>query len=231
MTQPAPQYRFGRLTDSLDAIEPIRKYTARGGLHEQAVLFDNNGRIFSARFSGFSATLSAQVGTEGAILGVVTDSSGAVVAGAEVTVVNLGTNLTKKAVSDSQGNFEILALPRGMYSITAAFSGFKTWVVESAELTLGERKRVSPVLTVGEISDRVTVEAQAELIQTEKGSLESIVEQKRIVELPLNGRNPVELVRLIPGMRYTGQSGTRSEVICPGTGQSDRRRRWHRIPS
>ena len=67
---------------------------------------------------------------------------------------------------------------------------------------------MSPVLTVGEISDKVTVEAQAELIQTEKGSLESIVEQKRIVELPLNGRNPVELVRLIPGMRYTGQSGT-----------------------
>ncbi len=129
------------------------------------------------------------------------------VAGAEVTVVNLGTNLTKKAATDSQGNFEILALPRGTYSVTAAFTGFKTWVVESTELTLGERKRLSPVLTVGEISDKVTVEAQAELIQTEKGSLESIVEQKQIVELPLNGRNPVELVRLIPGMRYMGQGG------------------------
>ena len=83
--------------------------------------------FFLLVFLTFTVSLSAQVGTEGSILGIVTDSSGAVVAGAEVTVVNLGTNLTKKAVSDSQGNFEILALPRGTYSITAAFSGFKTW--------------------------------------------------------------------------------------------------------
>ena len=62
-----------------------------------------------------------QVGTEGGILGVVLDASGAVVAGAEVTVTNLDTNLKKQAVSDSAGNFEILALPRGPYSITATF--------------------------------------------------------------------------------------------------------------
>jgi carboxypeptidase family protein/TonB-dependent receptor-like protein len=174
--------------------------------------------VFLLAFLALSATLYAQVGTEGAILGVVTDSSGAVVAGAEVTVVNLGTNLTKKATSDSQGNFEILALPRGTYSITAAFSGFKTWVVEKTELTLGERKRVSPVLTVGEISDKVTVEATAEVIQTEKGSLESVVAQKTIVELPLNGRNPVELVRLIPGMRYLGQGGPERGITVQGLG-------------
>ena len=174
--------------------------------------------FFLLAFLALTVSLSAQVGTEGGILGVVTDSSGAVVAGAEVTVVNLGTNLTKKATTDSQGNFEILALPRGTYSITAAFTGFKTWVVENTELTLGERKRMSPVLTVGEISDKVTVEAQAELIQTEKGSLESVVEQKQIVELPLNGRNPVELVRLIPGMRYLGQGGPERGITVQGMG-------------
>jgi len=174
--------------------------------------------LFLLAFLTLTVSLSAQVGTEGSILGIVTDSSGAVVAGAEVTVVNLGTNLTKKATTDSQGNFEILALPRGTYSVTAAFTGFKTWVVESTELTLGERKRLSPVLTVGEISDKVTVEAQAELIQTEKGSLESIVEQKQIVELPLNGRNPVELVRLIPGMRYVGQGGPERGITVQGLG-------------
>ena len=174
--------------------------------------------LFLLAFLALTVSLSAQVGTEGSILGIVTDSSGAVVAGAEVTVVNLGTNLTKKAITDSQGNFEILALPRGTYSITAAFSGFKTWVVESTELTLGERKRISPVLTVGEISDKVTVEATAELIQTEKGSLESVVAQKQIVELPLNGRNPVELVRLIPGMRYLGQGGPERGITVQGMG-------------
>src|SRR5688572_20802961 len=166
----------------------------------------------------FSTSLSAQVGTEGAILGVVTDSSGAVVAGADVTVVHLDTNLTKTAVTDSNGNFEILALPRGTYSVTASLAGFKTWVVEKTDLTLGERKRLSPVLEVGQISDRITVLAQAELIQTEKGSVETVVEQKQILELPLNGRNPVELVRLIPGMRYLGQGGPERGITVQGLG-------------
>ena len=70
----------------------------------------------------WGSSLYAQVGTEGAILGVVRDSSGAVVAGAEVTVTNLDTGLKKTAVSDSAGNFEILALPRGPYSVTASFT-------------------------------------------------------------------------------------------------------------
>jgi Carboxypeptidase regulatory-like domain len=116
-----------------------------------------------------ASSAQAQVGTEGGILGVVLDASGAVVAGAEVTVTNLDTNLKKQAVSDSAGNFEILALPRGPYSVTATFAGFKTWTLERTELTIGERKRIAPVLQVGEVSDKVTVEARAELLQTEKG--------------------------------------------------------------
>ena len=159
MTQARPQYRFGRFTDSLDAIEPIRKYTARGGLHEQAVLFDNDSRTFSARFFGPYVSLSAQVGTEGVDSG---SRHGFFRRGGCRCRGHSGeprNEPDKKATTDSQGNFEILALPRGTYSVTAAFTGFKTWVVERTELTLGERKRVSPVLTVGEISDRVTVEA------------------------------------------------------------------------
>jgi hypothetical protein len=156
-------------------------------------------------------TALAQVGTEGGILGVVKDASGAVVAGAEVTVTNLDTNLKKTATTDSAGNFEILALPRGFYSVLASFTGFKTWTVDRVELTLGQRLRLSPILEVGEVTEKVTVEAQAELVQTEKGSLEATIAQKQIVDLPLNGRNPVELVRLVPGMRYLGQDGVQGE--------------------
>jgi outer membrane receptor protein involved in Fe transport len=156
-------------------------------------------------------SLLAQVGTEGEILGVVKDSSGAVVAGVEVTVVNLDTGLKKTAVTDSAGAFEIQALARGPYSVTASFTGFKTWSVERTDLSVGELKRLSPVLEVGEVSEKVTVEATAELVQTEKGSVESVVTQKQILELPLSGRNPVELVRLVPGMRYGGQDGAQGE--------------------
>src|SRR5436190_6779525 len=80
--------------------------------------------------------LLAQVGTDGAILGVVSDPSGAVVAGAEITVTNLDTGLKKIAISSPGGNFEILALPRGAYSVVVSSAGFKTWKLTRTELTL-----------------------------------------------------------------------------------------------
>jgi len=168
------------------------------------------------------SVLLAQVGTEGSILGVVTDPSGAVIAGAEVTVTNLDTGLKKTATTNTGGNFEILALPRGPYSVAASFRGFKSWILEKTELNIGERKRMSPVLEVGEITDKITVEAQAELIQTEKGSVENLVEEKAIRELPLNGRSPIGLVGLVPGMRVVELNGSflgMSKV--QGVGQRD----------
>jgi hypothetical protein len=111
-----------------------------------------------------SSALMAQVGTEGSILGIVTDPSGAVIGGAKVTVTNLNTGLTKTAETDAGGSFEILQLPRGPYSVSALFAGFKTWTIERTELSVGQRLRISPVLEVGEITERVTVEATAELI-------------------------------------------------------------------
>ena len=165
--------------------------------------------------------LQAQVGTEGAILGVVTDTTGAVVAGTEVTVTNLDTGLKKTMVTDAGGNFEVLALPRGPYSVSVSLPGFKTWAVTRTELTVGERKRLSPVLEVGEVTQKITVEATAELVQTEKGSVESVIEEKQIRELPLNGRNPVELVRLVPGVRYIGKDTYDQQSTVQGLGNRD----------
>lgn len=163
--------------------------------------------------------LMAQIGTEGSILGVVTDPSGAVIGGAEVTVTNLSTGLKKTAQTEGSGNFEILQLPRGPYSVSVSFAGFKTWTVERTELTVGQRLRVSPVLEIGEITDKVTVEATAQLVQTDKGSVEMVVEEKAIRELPLNGRNPIALVGLVPGMRYQGISGIHRSSTVQGLGQ------------
>jgi hypothetical protein len=167
--------------------------------------------VFSALLIISVSAVYAQVGTEGAILGVVKDSSGAVLPGAEVTVTNLDTGLKKTALSGNTGDFEILALPLGPYSVSVSYTGFKTWTLERTELTLGERKRVSPVLEVGNVSETVTVAAQAELVQTDKSSVESVISEKQILELPLSGRSPVELVKLVPGMRYVGQDGAQGE--------------------
>lgn len=143
----------------------------------------------------------AQLGTEGAVVGQVADASGAVVTGAKVSIVNLDTGLKREVVSNTEGQFEIFPLPRGFYSVTVSLSGFKTWSLARTEITVGDRRRVSPVLEVGAVSEKVDVEAVAELMQTEKASLESTVQERQIRQLPLNGRTPLQLINMVPGMR------------------------------
>ncbi len=127
--------------------------------------------------------------------------------GAQVTVENRDTRFTKTVSTGADGSFEILGLPIGPYSVVVSLPGFKTWKVERLVLNIGERSRLSPVLQVGDVKEQVSVEDKAELIQTDKASVEGVVEQKQIRDLPLNGRNPVQLVSLAPGMQYLGQAG------------------------
>ncbi|MPY86978.1 MAG: TonB-dependent receptor plug domain-containing protein [Luteitalea sp.] len=165
--------------------------------------------------------LFAQMGSEGAFLGVVHDSTGGVIPGADITLVNLDTGLTKSTTSDSAGNFEVLALPPGPYSISVSLQGFKTWWVERTVLTVGERRRLSPQLEVGELSEQVSVERTVELMQTDKSSVEVVVQERQLRELPLAGRNPVQLVKLAPGMRFLGQGNVERISTVQGHGVRD----------
>ncbi len=160
----------------------------------------------------------AQLGTQGAILGEITDASDAVIAGAQVTVQNLDTGIKNAATSNESGNFEILGLPVGFYSVTVASKGFRTWTVEKTQVNVGERKRVSPKLAVGDVAEVVEVQASTELLQTERGAVEAVIQQKQIRDLPLNGRNPVELVNLIPGVRFVGRGSLDRESTVQGNG-------------
>lgn len=164
--------------------------------------------------------VSGQVGTEGAFFGTVVDSTGSSIPGAEVTVTHLATGLVKRTITDSEGSFSIPALPIGRYSVIVKAKGFKTWELTGSELTVGDRSRLSPVLTVGELSESVTVSAGAELLQTEKSSAETIVQMGQIRELPLPTRNPLALVSMVPGMRYEyTQSGGERGTYVQGQGQ------------
>jgi len=166
-------------------------------------------KVFCFFLLALSAAM-AQTGVDGTILGVINDANGGVIAGATVTVTNLDTGIRKSDVSHTDGSFEITALPAARYSISVTFAGFKTWSIERTELTIAERKRVSPVLEVGQVSEKVTVEATADLIQTENASTGGVIQQRTIQELPLNGRDVVALVALVPGVRYGGRSYTSS---------------------
>ena len=153
--------------------------------------------------------LSAQLGTQGSILGVATDTTGAVIPGAEVVITNVETGQSLTTTTNEVGIFEVLGLNRGIYDVSVTLEGFKTWTIERAELLVGQRLRVSPVLEVGDVTEQITVEsAGVELIQTEKSSVTGTVEARQITDLPINGRNPAELVNLVPGMRYSGRENT-----------------------
>jgi hypothetical protein len=167
------------------------------------------------------ALAAAQVGTEGAILGIVADSSGSIVPGADVTVKNLETGLTKTAVSDTSGGFEILPIPRGWYSVTVTLQGFNTWVLARTEVTVGERRRVSPVLTAGDLSEQVTVTVQQDLLQTDRSSVEGVIQNRQIKDLPLGSRNVIELVNLVPGLRFQGRGNVERISTIAGFGVRD----------
>ena len=161
----------------------------------------------------------AQIGSDGAILGVVTDPSGSVIVGATVTVSNKGTGLKKTVVTNEAGIFEIPSLPIGAYTVTVSMTGFKSLNISQPELRVGERRRLAPVLEVGQVSEQISVEGQVELIQTDKVSVGATIGQKQMVALPLNGRNPISLVRLVPGMRFVAdKSGPERGTTVQGLG-------------
>ena len=107
--------------------------------------------VFAMVFLFAGSLLLAQLGTQGSILGVVSDTTGAVVPGAEVVITNVETGQSVTTGSNEVGIFEVFALNRGFYDIKVSLAGFKTWSMERAELTVGQRLRVTPALEIGDV--------------------------------------------------------------------------------
>ena len=136
----------------------------------------------------------------GTILGTITDSSGAAVPGAGVTVKNLDTGLTRSVSTSEDGTYSAPELPIGNYSITVEKAGFKTGVVTSVKVEVSSERRVDLTLQPGQLSQ--TVEVQGEelpLIESTSNTLGGIVESKVATNLPVNGRDYQKLILLVPG--------------------------------
>ncbi len=146
-----------------------------------------------------SLGLSAQQIT-GNIRGTVTDPSGAVVQGAEVTALQAETGLSRKATTDHNGNYVLLELPVGHYRLQVAAKGFEEYAQDGITLNVNETASVSPHLAVGSEKVQVTVNANAALIEPTVTSMGSVVQQRELEDLPLNGRNFSQLGLLQPGV-------------------------------
>jgi len=150
-----------------------------------------------------AAAALAQLDTA-TLLGTVLDSSGAVLPNASVVVQNEGTAASWTLKADGNGNFIAPVVPVGTYRVTVSAPGFKGKVIENIALRVSDRTRVEITLEPGGVSEKVTVEGQAPLVDTASTTLGEVMESRQVQDLPLNGRNLTQLVGLIPGVVLQG---------------------------
>ncbi len=147
-----------------------------------------------------AGTASAQ--TFGEIAGVVKDQSGAIIPGATVTATNAATNVSRVTQSNDAGIYTFPSLIPAIYSVKVEMTGFQTTVHSNIELQVQQSARIDFALQLGQRTDTVEVTSSAALLSTSDATVGTVIENKRIVDLPLNGRNFFQLVALSPNVSY-----------------------------
>ncbi len=174
-------------------------------------------RVFTVLLGGFAflAQLGAQV-TSATILGTVTDSSGAVVAKALVEAKAVATNLSRTTTTDAEGNYTLTSLPVGEYEVTISAAGFRKEVQRGITIQVQQRARLDVVLQLGNVTETINVVGAAPIVNTEDGVFGDVIENQRVVELPLNGRNFNTLALLTPNIQNGVPGGATLQSFLAG---------------
>jgi len=173
------------------------------------------------------AELACGQDPRGSILGRVTDSSNAVVPGVEVRATNVATGVTASGVANEGGSYNIPFLLPGTYRIRAEIPGFKTYVRDGIQVRVSETVELNIQMEVGQISETVIATAETPLLDTAGSSLGQVVDERRVLELPLFAGNPMELTLLTPGvvnttdmrLRKAAFNNAPSQIATDGNGQ------------
>ncbi|MEO7653784.1 MAG: carboxypeptidase regulatory-like domain-containing protein [Bryobacteraceae bacterium] len=170
----------------------------------------------------FLAGVSVALGqtSTGVIQGTIRDETGASIAGARVRLTNHGNNQVREQLSNDDGIFEFPALPRGDYSLEAERAGFKRQVTTSINLQVAQIQDLPMILQIGGVTESVEVKASAGLLQASEASLSQVIDEKRILELPINGRNLMQLVPLAAGVISSGRASATQRQANYGPGFS-----------
>ncbi|MBL8291584.1 MAG: TonB-dependent receptor, partial [Bryobacterales bacterium] len=147
-----------------------------------------------------SGTVAWPQQTSATVVGTATDPSGAALAKVAVKLRNLSTNVVRETQTDFSGNYTLPFLPAGRFTLTAAAGGFRTNQVEAFELQVGQTARVDLRMELGAVTETLSVSASAAALQTEASTVGAVIDSSKIVDLPLNGRNFVQLAQLVPGV-------------------------------
>ncbi len=151
----------------------------------------------------------AQLDT-GSIVGVVQDKTGALLAGARVTVTNTRTGQVYTVETNGFGQYDVPGLPAGSYQVVAEHAGFKTRIVDNVVLYATDHRAVNATLDVGQVSEQVTVNAPNIAVNTQTSESGATIDAKEVANLPLNGRDFTSLITLVPGSVTTGGFGQTS---------------------
>jgi outer membrane receptor protein involved in Fe transport len=173
-----------------------------GTFRTQFSLFRKVG-LLAALCLASGGLLSAQT-SFGTVVGTVTDDSGAAVPNVSVQITNEGTSAARQATTDASGNYTFPSLPSGVYTVQAELKGFRTEVENGVKLDVNQTLRVDMSLKVGDVTERVEVSATAAQLQTDTSTVATTMDNKKVVELPLNGRSFTQLTVLVPGAVGTG---------------------------
>lgn len=147
-----------------------------------------------------AVSLSSAQDATGRILGTAYDQQAAVIAGARITVTNTATHVTRTATTDNQGYFQVLALPIGNYTVTAEHNGFRTVISQEERLLINQALRIDIKMEVGTASEKVEVGAEAAPVETVNATLGQSVTGRVLTNMPLNGRDALDLALLQPGV-------------------------------
>lgn len=160
--------------------------------------------IFSLVLLPLASPAAAQIA--GSIYGTVSDESGAVIPGVDVTARNPRTNESHTTITNTAGLFTFAQLPVGTYNVRAELPGFKAITRQAIELSLNRNARVDFVLTIGQVAEQVTVVGDAPLVDSRSNEMGTSVNQRQVENLPTSDRNPLRLVALVPGAGQVLQS-------------------------
>ena len=169
---------------------------ARGNVMTSA--WSRNGAILFILLICASLAV-AQLDT-GTISGTVRDQSGGAVPGVAIAIRNVATGITRSLVTNAAGRYEAAALPVGSYEVRASLAGFQTLVRSGITLTVGRNAVVDLALQVGEVAQSITVAGEASFVETTTATVSNLVNEKRVMDIPLNNRDLTQLAFLQPGV-------------------------------
>src|SRR2546423_9584892 len=191
---------------------------ASANVQEARMLKKLGVQIVVVLFGALFFTAYAQTTTVGTISGTVRDEKGGVVPKAEISIQSQGTGISRTVNTDDNGFYLAASLPAGTYTVSTAPQGFKKSVAPGVDLHVAENRVVNLDLQVGQVSETVTVSSDAAPVETRSGEISSLITEKQVTELPLNGRNYAQLALMVPGVSPVTQAGAGGAFGTQGTG-------------